>query len=99
MAIGCSRTRQRPAPARYVARGRESTGHRTEIAGTTRECRIETLEMGEKVPRDLFRVRTLSRQRKTKDAEATSTGLAGRASESQEVHHLPEDGMPLPSSL
>lgn len=94
MAIECSRTRQQPAPARYVARDRESTGHRTEIAGTTRECRIETPEIEEKAPRDLFRVRTLSRQRKTKDGEVTSTGLVGTASESQEVHHLPEDGTP-----
>lgn len=54
--------RQRPALARCVVRDLGNTGHTTEIAGTTRECRTAILGMEETVLADLFRPLFLLRQ-------------------------------------
>lgn len=89
-AIGCSQTQQQPVLARCAARGPGNTGHRTEIAGTTRECRMGIPEKEGKVPTGSSQAPFLVRRQPTNLAEVTGTGMVGKALGTQEVH-LPDE--------
>lgn len=82
--------RQRPALARYAARDLRSTAHTTEIAGTTRGCRIGIPEMEEKALMDLSPTPSPVRQT-MKAVEVSGTETVGRALEIQEVHLLGDE--------
>lgn len=92
-AIEYSQMRQRPAPAHCVVRGPKSSGHTTEIVGTTREYRIGTPEMEGKGPTGLYQAPRPVCQQTTKAVEVILTEMVEKALEIQEVH-LPEDGTP-----